>query len=198
MRLGKITAMINNGKTDLLEWSGLEINSSLPEDAGLWDSKWWLLNVKFMTQCRMPLSLPITPGRSRGRAPGLKPGTASYYTCTLGYKWRRWQHRFDATSKVQWIGGPFMHSTGSRTSSQYSRTVGALRGALAPATPRTLVFGVQIPHRACIDVAVLYSYVILHRHIHLAMYRKCFLEAVLPVPKDYTVSKLCIAQHHMD
>lgn len=95
--------------------------------------------------------------RRGGKPPVLTPGTASYYIYTLDYTWKHLYYRSDATSKVQSIGEPSAHPGGfhhavphSNMHVRYTFTLGGMKGALAPATPRTLGSRLHIPHRACI------------------------------------------------
>jgi len=112
----------------------------------------------------------------------------SCYVYTLCYRRRRWYYRFDATSTVQSIGEPSVHTRlgfimpSSIAIRTYVTpvTLRTLKGALASETPRTRGSGIQIPHRTCYAIRrSFYSYVILRRHRHFAIRRRFVLEEVL-------------------
>ena len=60
----------------------------------------------------------------------------SYYVYTLCYRRRRWYYRFDATSKVQSIGEPSLHTTGLHHAALYCNTHVRYTGHTASAERR--------------------------------------------------------------
>ena len=130
--LEKLLEWSARGRTDLLEWSGLETNSSWMEDAGLCYIRYLLLyaasSAVQMIHCTMPrifLTVNCEDGDLSGllfqkvlqtqrKSAGIESRywQLSYYVYMLCYRRRRWYYRFDATSKVQSTGEPSIHTTG--------------------------------------------------------------------------------------